>query len=164
LLLNEGVKKADDVVAATLEMFSKAQQGMEGFDTTKMEEVGEDMMEDMMAQFEALGEKEDYNDVIDGVMKQLLSRNLMYEPTKQICEKFPEWLAIHKSKLSEADYTNYGLQYQAFQKLLAVYDTEPDNFPRFSTMHILIKSAYLFTVMKVNGINVRFTKIWAASS
>ena len=34
--------------------------------------------------------------VIDGVMKQLLSRDLMYEPTKQICEKFPEWLATNK--------------------------------------------------------------------
>lgn len=34
--------------------------------------------------------------VIDGVMRQLLSKDLMYEPTQQICEKFPEWLAIHR--------------------------------------------------------------------
>ena len=27
-------------------------------------------------------------------------------------------------------YENYGKQYQVFQKLLAVYDTEPDNFAR----------------------------------
>jgi peroxin-19 len=54
------------------------------------------MMEDMMAQFEALGEKEDYNQVIDSVMKQLLSRDLMYDPIKQVCDKFPEWLAINR--------------------------------------------------------------------
>jgi hypothetical protein len=29
-------------------------------------------------------------------MRQLLSKDLMYEPTKQVCDKFPEWLAIHK--------------------------------------------------------------------
>lgn len=29
-------------------------------------------------------------------MRQLLSKDLMYEPAKQICDKFPEWLAIHK--------------------------------------------------------------------
>ena len=54
------------------------------------------MMEEMMAQFQALGDREDYNEVIDGVMRQLLSRDLMYDPVKQICTKFPEWLAIHK--------------------------------------------------------------------
>ena len=54
-----------------------------------MEEVGEQMMEDMISQFEALGDKEDYNEVIDGVMRQLLSRDLMYEPMKNICDKFP---------------------------------------------------------------------------
>ena len=37
-----------------------------------------------------------YGQVIDGVMRQLLSKDLMYEPAKQICDKFPEWLAIHK--------------------------------------------------------------------
>lgn len=34
--------------------------------------------------------------VIDGVMRQLLSRDLMYEPMKQICERFPAWLATNK--------------------------------------------------------------------
>ena len=77
-----------------------------------------------MSQFEALGEKEDYNEVcttragitvaslpikmvmlslllsrlqvIDGVMRQLLSRDLMYDPVQQVCGKFPEWLAVHR--------------------------------------------------------------------
>ena len=64
-------------IAATLAKLAEAQQGMQGFEASKMEEAGETMMEDMMAEFEALGEKEDYNEVIDGVMKQLLSRDLM---------------------------------------------------------------------------------------
>lgn len=92
----EGIENADREVNATLKMIGNAQKGMEGFEAGKLEEAGEMMMEDMMAEFETLGEKEDYNEVIDGVMRQLLSKDLMYEPTKQICEKFPEWLAIHK--------------------------------------------------------------------
>lgn len=63
-------------------------------------------------------------------MRQLLSKDLMYDPTKQICEKFPEWLAIHRKNLTQAEYNNYGKQYRCFQRILAVYDTEPDNFPR----------------------------------
>ena len=41
-----------------------------------------------------------------------------------------EWLALHKINLPESDYNKYGKQYQTFQRLLAVYDMEPDNFPR----------------------------------
>jgi hypothetical protein len=55
----------------------------------------------------------------------------MYDPCTQVCEKYPEWLAAHKSHLSEKDYQNYGMQYQIFQRVLAVYDVEPDNFPRY---------------------------------
>lgn len=36
----------------------------------------------------------------------------------------------NRRDLSESEYGNYGKQYQTFQKILAVYDTEPDNFPR----------------------------------
>ena len=50
-------------VAETLRMIAEAQKGMEGFEAGKLEEVGESMMEDMMQQFEALGEKDDYNEV-----------------------------------------------------------------------------------------------------
>jgi peroxin-19 len=113
-----------------MKMIGKAQEGMEGFEPSKLEETGEQMMEDMISSFEELGEKEDYNEVIDGVMRQLLSKDLMYDPTKSICDKFPEWLALHRRSLSENEYNNYGKQYQCFQKILAVYDTEPDNFPR----------------------------------
>lgn len=127
---SEGIENADRTIASTLQMLATAQQGMEGFEASKLEDVGEQMMEDMVAQFENLGEREDYNEVIDGVMRQLLSKDLMYEPTKMICSKFPEWLALHRSSLEVTEYTNYGKMYQSFQKLLAVYDTEPDNFPR----------------------------------
>lgn len=125
-----GIALGDREIAATMKMIGSAQQGMEGFDPSRIEAAGEEMMEDMMQQFEALGEKEDYNEVIDGVMRQLLSKDLMYEPTRQICNKFPEWLALHRRSLTSAEYNNYGKQYQCFQKILAVYDTEPDNFPR----------------------------------
>ena len=111
-------------------MIGGVQQGMEGFEAGKMEAAGEIMMEEMMGQFESLGDKEDFNEVIDGVMRQLLSKDMMYEPAKHVCDKFPEWLAIHKKNLTESEYENYGKQYQTFQKILAVYDTEPDNFPR----------------------------------
>lgn len=57
------IRHTDREVAATLNMISNAQRGMEGFEAGKIEETGENMMEEMMAQFESLGEKEDYGEV-----------------------------------------------------------------------------------------------------
>lgn len=59
----EQIQQADREIVQTLQMIGSAQRGMEGFEASKMEEVGGNMMEDMMAQFEQLGEREDYNEV-----------------------------------------------------------------------------------------------------
>ena len=111
------VSNSDRTVAATLKMLADAQKGMEGFEAGKLEGVGETMMEEMMQQFQALGDREDYNDVIDGVMRQLLSKDLMYEPIKQICQKFPEWLAINKCPYSIYFKRKYVL-YNFFKSLI----------------------------------------------
>jgi peroxin-19 len=119
---------------AVFETFAKvkeAQEGQDDCDPKLVEATGEAMMEEMIQKFEELGEKEDYNQAIDGVMKQLLSKEMMYEPARLLCEKYPEWLVLNKSHLTEEQYMNYGRQYQTFQKIVAVYDNEPDNFPRF---------------------------------
>ena len=39
----------------------------------------------------------------------------------------------NRKNLSESEYNNYGKQYQTFQRILAVYDIEPDNFPRYKS-------------------------------
>jgi peroxin-19 len=47
---------------------------------------------------------------------------------------YPAWLAEHVEHLSTVEYENYGKQFQLFQKLVAVYETEPDNFPALMEM------------------------------
>jgi peroxin-19 len=42
--------------------------------------------------------------LIDGMMQQLLSKDLMYEPMKQVSEKFPAWLEENKASLPADDY------------------------------------------------------------
>ena len=65
--------------------------------------------------------------VVNGMMKQLLSKEFMYEPMKDICNQFPTWLAENKSKLNEKEYERYGKQYQYFQKIVHVYEHEYDD-------------------------------------
>ena len=87
-------------------------------------------MNGMMAEFEKLGQKEDFEQIVENMMRQLLARDLMYEPMKLVCEKYPEWLAEKLEGLSHDEYVRYGTQYQYFQRIVAVYEREPDNFAR----------------------------------
>ena len=47
-----------------------------------------------------------------------------------MCDKYPEWLAEKYETLSQDEYQRRGTQYQYFQRIVAVYKYEPDNFPR----------------------------------
>ena len=120
----------DRITTKTLEHLAKESQGMEGLDTKQVETYGEEMMKNVMGEFEKFGQKEDFSQVVENMMRQLLARDLMYEPLKSVCDGYPEWLAMQKPHLSDDDYLKYGTQYQYFQRIVAVYEREPDNFPR----------------------------------
>ena len=104
--------------------------GMENFDPSQFEQFSEEIMSTLMNEFEQMGHKRDSNAVVDNVMKQLLDRDIMYEPMKEVCTRFPKYLAEHKDRLSPEEYTRYGTQYQYFQRIVHVYETEPNNFDR----------------------------------
>ena len=99
-----GASEVDRSVAQTLEMLATNAKDMEGLNSAQVEGYGEEMMTNMIAEFEKLGEKEDFSQVVDGMMRQLLSKELMYEPMKQVCEKYPEWLAVQAEALTKEDY------------------------------------------------------------
>jgi hypothetical protein len=40
------------------------------------------MMTNMISEFEKLGQKEDFDQIVQNMMRQLLARELMYEPVK----------------------------------------------------------------------------------
>ncbi|CAI5722774.1 unnamed protein product [Peronospora effusa] len=129
--------ETDDVnagVAKTLQNMAKAAEDMEDVGTEQVEAMGEDMVSEMMKKFEEMGEKNDFQDLVDGMMQQLLSKDVMYDPMKQICERYPEWLDEKKPLLSKGDYERYGKQYQYFQQIVAMYESEPDNYARLSEL------------------------------
>ena len=126
-----------------------------GANVPHMDEMGGEIMESMMKEFENMGNKEDSEEIVEGMMKQLISKEIMYEPIKQVTDKFPHWLAEKKKSLSDKEYnryeliepqyvviifvlilnaTNYifryGNQYQYFQRIVDVYENDPENFPR----------------------------------
>ena len=54
------------------------------------------------------------DDIVDGMMEQLLSKDLMYEPMKQVADRFPAWLEANKDHLSVEDLERYVKIYPFF--------------------------------------------------
>ncbi|KAI3756533.1 hypothetical protein L1987_56354 [Smallanthus sonchifolius] len=86
------------------------------------------MMEDLVKQFEELAKSQDMESIVETMMQQLLSKEVLHEPMKEIGERYPKWLEDNKSKLSQEEYNRYFHQHELIRDLNVVYDTEPGNF------------------------------------
>eukprot|EP00934_Nitzschia_sp_Nitz4_P007671 Nitzschia sp. Nitz4//scaffold38_size140716//110198//111094//NITZ4_003162-RA/size140716-augustus-gene-0.127-mRNA-1//1//CDS//3329550123//7661//frame0 len=121
----EGDGDSDDAVAENLAAI------LEGMAKTSIQDNGEDDADALLRAMEQeFGALDDFGseELVDGMMSQLLSKDLMYEPMKDVADKFPEWLEANKSKLSASDYQKYEKQYESFKKVVKQYETNPDDF------------------------------------
>ncbi|VAI59253.1 unnamed protein product [Triticum turgidum subsp. durum] len=90
----------------------------------------EAMMEDFVKQFEEFAGAQDMDSIVETMMKQLLSKEILYEPMKDIVEKYPKWLEDNKSKISKEEYERYSNQLELMLKLNEVYEHEPENMSK----------------------------------
>ncbi|KQK00638.1 peroxisome biogenesis protein 19-1 isoform X2 [Brachypodium distachyon] len=90
----------------------------------------EGMMEDFVKQFEEFAGAQDMDSIVEKMMKQLLSKEILHEPMKDIVEKYPKWLEDNKSKISKEEHERYSNQLELMLKLNDVYEHEPENMSK----------------------------------
>lgn len=66
--------------------------------------------------------------IVETMMQQLLSKEILHEPMKEIGERYPTWLEDNKAKLPDEEYARYSRQYGLIKDLNQVYEAEPENF------------------------------------
>ncbi|KAI0499781.1 hypothetical protein KFK09_017989 [Dendrobium nobile] len=113
----EAVRELESVTAAA----AAGSRGTGGFDE-------EGMVEDFVKQFEELAGSQDMESIVETMMQQLLSKDILQEPMKEIGERYPKWLQEHKDRLSKEEYDRYSRQYELILKLNEAYEEDPDNF------------------------------------
>eukprot|EP00301_Raphidiophrys_heterophryoidea_P007714 c12950_g2_i1.p1 GENE.c12950_g2_i1~~c12950_g2_i1.p1 ORF type:complete len:403 (+),score=119.87 c12950_g2_i1:78-1211(+) len=67
--------------------------------------------------------------MFETVINQLMSKDLMYGPMKEACDKYPEWLERNKnnSNIARDQYEKYQQQYTLLQQLVLVYERTPND-------------------------------------
>eukprot|EP00899_Mesostigma_viride_P018515 jgi/Mesvir1/26665/Mv20450-RA.1 len=68
--------------------------------------------------------------MVDDMMRQLLSKEMMYEPLMEIGDRYPGWLEANSGKLSAGELRRYERQHELIREILSVYDSRPGDFSR----------------------------------
>ncbi|XP_047330706.1 peroxisome biogenesis protein 19-2-like [Impatiens glandulifera] len=125
------VSEALDQLRAHTKEAVKGLESVSGPRDASIDDFSKDpMMEDWVKQFEELAGSQDMESIVETMMQQLLSKEILNEPMKEIGERYPKWLEDNKSKLSKDEFDRYSNQYELIKDLNIVYETEPDNFTK----------------------------------
>ena len=88
-----------------------------------MAEESEDaFMAELMKQMESLADNGEFEGVLEGMMSQLMSKDLLYEPMKDLSQKYPAWLETHEATTEKAELEKYRQQYTICQQIVAKYE------------------------------------------
>jgi peroxin-19 len=72
----------------------------------------DDLLAEMMKAMQAggldgEGGEEDFSKMLLGMMEQLTNKEILYEPMKELDDKFPDWMKKNAGKVNEADMKRY---------------------------------------------------------
>ncbi|KAJ3017047.1 UNVERIFIED_CONTAM: hypothetical protein HDU68_011881 [Siphonaria sp. JEL0065] len=134
-LKNEGVKAKDtkpksnkpaDFHSAIDDALSQLKESKEKVETELNEQPSDNPedIEAMMKELEIMMGSAEFEDMFGNVMGQLMNRDLLYEPMKDLAAKYPEYLQENKDSISAEDYQRFTSQHQIVVHIMKVYDDE----------------------------------------
>lgn len=68
------------------------------------------------------GTEEEMSKMLMGMMEQLTNKEILYEPMKELDQKFPEWMKHNKEKLSADDLKRYQEQEKLVKEMVAKFE------------------------------------------
>jgi peroxin-19 len=88
----------------------------------------EDFLAELMKQMqsgaglEGEGGEEDFSKMLLGIMEQLTNKEILYEPMKELHDKFPDWIEKNKSTTSAEDMKRYLEQQKVVGEIVARFE------------------------------------------
>lgn len=138
----KGKQKAASHVSETLnklrEQTRETVKGLEFVAASKTDGfgIGDDalMLEDWVKQFEELTGSHELESMMETMMQQILSKEVLHEPMKEIEENYQKWLQDNKSKLNKEEHNRYFNQHELINDLNAIYESEPGNVNKIAEL------------------------------
>uniref|UniRef100_A0A0P4WRK6 Peroxin-19 n=1 Tax=Scylla olivacea TaxID=85551 RepID=A0A0P4WRK6_SCYOL len=64
--------------------------------------------------------------LMQAMLENVLSKEVLYSPMKDITDKYPDWLADNRANLPEEDFTRYSKQYDIMKQVVDLYEEETE--------------------------------------
>ena len=101
-------------------------------------EDADDMLAQMLKEMQdgglgGSGDDEGFNKMLMGMMEQLTNKDILYEPMKELNDKFPTWMTKNKSTTGTDDMKRYEEQHRLVGEIVARFeqkgysDSKPDD-------------------------------------
>ncbi|KAI1332948.1 Pex19 protein family-domain-containing protein [Xylariaceae sp. FL0255] len=81
-----------------------------------------EMMKAMKDMPGADGSEEDFSKLLMGMMEQLTNKEILYEPMKELNDKFPAWMEKNKATLSKEDLTRFTEQQTLVKEIVGKFE------------------------------------------
>ena len=65
---------------------------------------------------------EDFSKMLMGMMEQLTNKEILYEPMKELHDKFPDWMEKNKASTPEVDMHRYETQQKLVQEIVGKFE------------------------------------------
>jgi peroxin-19 len=117
-------KEFQDTISQTLNKLKNSSVQAEAKVQESKNELGFDeaAMEQMMKDLEGMMEGGDMEDIFGGVLSQLVNKELLYEPMKELADKYPDWINENESTLEKSEVTRFVEQHKIVVQIVAVFD------------------------------------------
>jgi peroxin-19 len=102
-------KTFQETIKKTMErMQASGDQATAAAASENTDDILAEMMKAMQASgLDGEGGEEDFSKMLLGMMEQLTNKEILYEPMKELDDKFPEWMEKNKGKVKEDDMKRY---------------------------------------------------------
>jgi peroxin-19 len=138
------------------ETIRKTMERMQGSDEKATEATadagGDDFLAEMMKAMgsgdpSAMGGEEDFSKMLLGMMEQLTNKEILYEPMKELHDKYPEWLATNAGSVNEADLVRYKEQQSLVAEIVGKFEE-----PRYHDDNVADREFIVERMQKVSSI------------
>ncbi|KAI0300478.1 Pex19 protein [Multifurca ochricompacta] len=136
---NEEAAESEDVFQRNVE---KAMERLRRSDTSLQENASAPQGDEMANLLASLGGDEPLQTLLEEMMGQLMGKEVLYEPLKELNDKFPSYLASNADKLSASDLARYRAQHACASKIVAVFEDPryKDEDPKMATEIVTLMS------------------------
>ncbi|KAJ2736078.1 Peroxisome chaperone and import receptor [Coemansia sp. BCRC 34962] len=115
-----------DKIKATMDKLKDSADRAEA-DSSRGLDGGMGMMDELMRQMDQMGDDSQLDSLVDDVISQLMSKDVLQQPLKELDQEYPKYLEKNKDTLSAEDRERYEKQHSYVKQILTMFAESTDD-------------------------------------